>query len=318
MNYFIIFPMNRFLVLITGLVVFISPVFAQGSMPEISLAPDQTQGFLLSPSSDDNKFIVKNELMRDIIILQNQINLLDGLVERQSEVQDIALNYERIGVPFRQPSPPRSTCEKLPLNVLCLFFYPELPTNQSIVSESIDRYEDRQQQRVDEAISLLRQKAIADARLHRDGDKPIVREKRAQYYWSDIKCKNAQCSAVIESNIDSNDKLRVQSGDVHVNGLKITKIDPRDGIVLAMYDGKKVEIKPLALSGSSSVSERKESSGDVFNEDEIVDLLRENINGGVESTPSIPQAPVTTSPPPMPVTNTPEALPAMLGSTGLF
>lgn len=290
-------------------------------MPEISLAPDQTQGFSLTPSSESNKFVVKNPLMRDIIILQNQINLLDGLVERQSEVQDIALNYERIGVPFSQPSPPRSTCEKLPLNVLCLFFYPELPTNQSIVSESIDRYEERRQQKIDEAISSLRQKAIEGIRLQRNDDKPIItKNKQDQYYWSDIRCRSNQCSAVIESNADSNDKLRVKSGDVHVNGLKITKIDPREGVVMAMYDGKKVEIKPLSLSGNSSISERESNSSDEFNEDEIVDLLRENISNGIENGPvvSMPQTPVTISPPSIPVTNIQEALPEMLGATGLF
>lgn len=309
--------MNRFIIFIITIFFGSSMSMAQGSMPEISLAPGQTQGFVLDKAEKNGAFLVKNALMRDIIILQNQVNILEGLVERQSEVEDIALNYERIGVPFRQPKPPQSTCEKLPLNVLCLFFYPELPINQSIVSESIERYEERQQQKMDEAIEQLRRQVIEDARLNKSQGKNVETRQRAQYFWSDIQCKNNRCSAVIESNIDSNDKSRVRSGDMHINGLKITKIDPREGIVMAMYDGKKLEIKPLSLSGRGSGNEREISSIDKFNEDEIVDLLRDNIGGNVDFSTS-PQVPVTTSPPPMPVTNTQEALPEMLGTTGLF
>ncbi len=309
--------MNRFIILIITIIFGSSVSMAQGNMPEISLAPGQIQGFVLDQTEKNDVFLVKNALMRDIIILQNQVNILEGLVERQSEVEDIALNYERIGVPFRQPKPPKSTCEKLPLNVLCLFFYPELSINQSIVSESIGRYEARQQQQIDEAIEQLRRQVIEDVRLRKSQGKSVETRQKSQYFWSDIQCKNNQCSAVIENNIDSNDKSRVKSGDIHINGLKITKIDPREGIVMAMYDGKKVEIKPLSLSGSSPVNEREESNSNVFNEDEIVDLLRENISDASSGSPTS-QVPVSSAPPSMPVTNTQEPLPEMLGATGLF
>ena len=97
------------------------PQFSLSNIPTIELNVEGVQDYETAFSR------IPNPLMRDTLRLQYQINLLERLIRRQTEIQRIAESYESIGLPFKQPPPPETACALLPVNVLCMAFYPDLP-----------------------------------------------------------------------------------------------------------------------------------------------------------------------------------------------
>ena len=62
---------------------------AQTQFPEFSLSDDVKNNYVSSNFIQDSDIIIKRQLTKDILTLQEQINLLGGLVKRQSEIKKI-------------------------------------------------------------------------------------------------------------------------------------------------------------------------------------------------------------------------------------
>ena len=230
------------------LVIFCAAFFAFNTMP--SNAQDQFPEFLLTPNTeilepvptdDDNvQITLERPLMRDIIYLQEQINLLESLVERQSSIQKIANNYQKAGIPYKQPPPPASVCRQLPPNILCLFFYPGLDKNKMFIEETKQRIQDQNNQAL---IDSLENYALGDA----PNEKNPEPAPSLQYSWADIECRIDNCTALIVDSNDQDKRFRVKSGEKINPSFKIISVSPIG--VTAMLNDRKISLQPVSTDG---------------------------------------------------------------------
>lgn len=276
---------------------------AQSQFPEFMLSPNFTVQEPEIIEEDRVSIRLQNNLMRDTLILQEQINLLESLVERQAEIQNIAENYAELGIPYRQPPPPINVCKSLPSNVLCLFFYPELENNQSLLEEARQRTIEKQQEALMDSLAELQ---VMNSNFSENdlpsGMIPLM-AMQPRYAWADIQCLKSECTALVVSENDTGNRQRVSVGDMVDNTLKITSITPLG--IKAMIDDETIDIQPLAVDGSmieiteaSPVSDVLAANQPVF-EAPVNEALDLPFGGEVESSDE---------------TNEPN----LLGPTGLF
>jgi hypothetical protein len=302
--------------LVSGLVFGASHTHAQINFPEFSLSSTQDNSNTLNDnmvSGQSNSLLaIKNPLMRDILIIQDQINILEGLIERQAEIQNIANNYERIGLKFDQPAPSISICQQLPVNVLCLAHYPDLEVNKSIIGDGVERAQQRQVDAIQSAIDQINIEVAQENNITQQDMGATTDEPT--YGWLDIKCLNGNCSALLVNNDNSALRMRVKVGDYLGNngGYKITSISNTD--VLAKKGKETITIHPISLTGArtgpnntnqQTTSAMSSIGGALDNGANMLDSAEQVL---IPAIPDIEQAEVA---PPI-------DSPAMLGPTGLF
>lgn len=225
-----------------------SQALAQSRFPEFMLTPDFQMDEPVIAEKDRVSINLQNRLMRDIITLQDQINLLESLVERQAEIQKIAENYEDLGLPYKQPPPPQNACQNLPTNVLCLFFYPDMDNNKALLQEAEQRIQERQQQFI---MDSLAQYELYEGDLGSLDSPPntsldnMHSQPRNQFAWADIQCLRSECSALIVSTADQERRFRVNTGDTINESVTIKSISPLG--VTAHINDKEQELMPLAV-----------------------------------------------------------------------
>jgi hypothetical protein len=107
--------------------------FAQSSsLPGFSVPKDNTPVIPLGEGSDafsnyQTAFLrYENKALADTLLLQYQISILRMIIKRQDEMGRIIQSYKQLGVPFKQPKPAKTTCERIPENLLCILSYPSL------------------------------------------------------------------------------------------------------------------------------------------------------------------------------------------------
>ena len=232
------------------------------SFPEFSLG-DVIDTPSADPETGGQEFQIQTPLMRDILVLQEQINILDAMVQRQSEIQKIAQSYEEVGIAFRQPLPPEGTCRKIPFNMLCLYAYPEMEEHQPFIEQQKQRLVQKQQEAMEEAIASLRESIalspMADpletqavlSDIEQDLGVEFEPEMilRESYYWSDIRCALGTCSALVVSSLDGNKRYRVKKGDKIED--EITVNDINVGGVQVTAEGETLYLSPLPIDGSN-------------------------------------------------------------------
>ena len=248
---------------------------AQTQFPEFSLSDDVKNNSVSSNFIQDSDIIIKRQLTKDILTLQEQINLLGGLVKRQSEIKKIADNYENMGLPFKQPLPELRVCTKLPVNVLCLHSYPDLKQHDDVISQTTRRMQDQQNLAMDEAIETLNvamqkeaasapqlnQDLIDDLLSGNDGEYEVdatTQEEKDAFLWSDIQCKQSQCKALIISQSNPNNRFRVSANERIDSDTVIVKITPTK--VTAKIDGEIQTIQPMAIDGQVQPVKRKKQT----------------------------------------------------------
>lgn len=320
-----VFPLALCLLLFTS-----SDAYAQKSnFPEFSLSDNPEENIIKQTSEEKASITIKRPLTRDILLLHEQINLLEALVKRQSEISKIANSYERVGLPFTQPKPELSICEKLPENVLCLYSYPNLERHKVFFDDARTRFEISQNEAIEAALAEITEQMQAQNALNNsiidnsssddfsndideiaeniESQQVIQKVERDEFIWSDIQCLQTKCSALIISTSDSTNRFRVSSGQ-HLNEHTIVQSITPMGVT-AKIKGKVKEIKPLALEGNTqavneptTVQEMSIPTSGETVEMPINDILQANeITAGTQTTTQENQAPAP-----------------LLGPTGLF
>lgn len=244
---------------------------ARVQLPEFSLS-DKNVDFVIENNRGNYQVALssmKNELMRDVFILQNQINIIEGLVIRQGEIQTIANNYAKIGVPFKQPPPSRSVCAEIPLNILCFSSYPDLPVNVETMAKAEELFRYRQQELLDEIIAEIMNVEVVSP--NDDNVANVESIRRMDYHWADIRCKESRCSALLVTDEGNDSRFRVNVGDIVDSGkLEITNITKTN--VEALRKGEKIRIKPLSISGNPLPTPTDQTAN------EVSQILAENLS----------------------------------------
>ncbi len=296
------------------------PGFSVPSMPSEGLALDNLNRSMFS-TYETAFHRLKNPLMADTMLLQYQISLLKIMIKRQGEIDNISRSYEKLGISFKQPAPEKTTCERLPENLLCILFYPES------FDIDVSKYTDPApltgldfMAMPAEPVTPAQNKVDAPKKPEKPA-KPVEEEIKSSYQWADIQCAGKMCRAVLLDSAKSGHRMTVRMGEVLPDESVVQDIS-YTGVRLNKK-GKSLELDP-APTNPIAVSD-----GQGFGE--IGDLLR---GSGIStessgSTPSnLTAEPITAEPSspfsndPAPVTSEPAAAPAnepaMLGPTGLF
>ncbi len=301
---------------------------AQTSFPEFSLSNEQATA---NPKASINKknIVLVRPLTKDILILQEQINILQALVSRQAEIGKIADNFEKMGIPFVQPSPELSACKKLPFNLLCLYAFPDLEEHQVVIEETGLRAKRKQEEAmmiaIEELTAQLQEQSNNNnnntnidilANIDDDIIDNIVMNlpEQEDFAWSDIQCIQSKCSALFVSTIDDQKRVRANVGDALNDDIKVSMISPFK--ISAVRDNETFEIAPLPLDGIPKKTSRPSDNNRAANIQAAIsrnappNFTRDDIE-----TPDLPQ-PRSISP-----SNTDsngQETPVLLGPTGLF
>ena len=278
-----------------------SDTFAQDRFPEFLLTDDFEEPQISNNQNDNVTIVLKNPLMRDVIYLQEQINLLEALVQRQAEIQKIATNYEQIGVPYKQPPPPANVCRKLPPNVLCIYFYPDMDSNRVFLSETRSRVRERQNMAV---MQSLEDYSYTQPQSAQSEPTEILPIQTAVYKWTDIECRLGNCTALITSSDNSDNRIRVKNGDkIDGDRLRIVSINPVG--VIASIQGNEFTLQPASLAGNDYSPAPQSNDVSSILAETLMDDGNMNIQGQTQSSSSMSQ-------------NEPAVPAPMLGPTGLF
>jgi len=234
-------------------------VRAQVQLPEFSISSIPTLDNMSQDSFDYERAFsnIKNTMMADTLRLQYQINLLERLIRRQTEIQRIAESYQGVGIPFRQPAPPATACTTLPANVLCMAFYPESARYKAMIEERREEAR-REQLRQMEAMLSEYNLAAADNQDSDDGvsgetgggkgsgKSTVASDPDPDYTWSDIRCLSGKCSALLESVSDETLRYRIRLNDELPDGSKVIKISA-SGIDVTKSD-KNFNLRPKGMA----------------------------------------------------------------------
>ena len=274
---------------------------AQDQFPEFLIQSDTALTYDSVSTDNDIQITLKRPLMRDIIYLQEQINLLKGLVERQAEIQKIATNYNDAGVPYNQPAPPISVCQKLPPNILCLFFYPNLDNNKEFLIETRQRIKNKNEQAF---LESLQNYDLGDAAENESVQTSVEPVSETKYAWTDIECKLEKCSALIVSTEDQTSRFRMHTGGKITSDIEVTSITPYE--VKISKSGKQVVLQPLSTLG--------EIIAEPFPSSDVQTILHNNIIK--QNAPSNKSLPPVSSNETGGISD--DYNPITLGPTGLF
>lgn len=306
----------------------VSEVSAQINMPEFSLS--DTKSNIVVPGLDpiDTQINIQKSLTEDILSLQKEINILSGMIERQSEIRKISDNYEKVGIQFRQPLPKQTVCEDLPVNLLCLYSYPDLDINSEATEQIKDRFIEEREVAYQEAMAAIQaaqqQFSTEMASLSDISDEDvdfvnteqpfIPAEPKEVFAWQDIQCLQNTCTALIRSSKNPDMRLRVQNGETINDNVVVANIT--NTTVKIREDGQIINLNPLTKDGnfieqpsiSATISSQNESSPKTtISASDIKDAISRNQPAPAQiDVPAIPEISNTTI-------NTP-----LLGPTGLF
>ena len=270
--------MLRFLVVLTLFLLAVNEVAAQGvSLPEFSISNELVEDgktiekFQLGDSELKE---IKDKVFSDILRLQYQKYILSRLIERQSSIAVAAKQYAEMGVDFYQPPVSKGLCEQLPENLLCLGFYPGQKTYENIIRSGLEKTIDEKQSELfdrlwsqDALNENIRNSGAMDQNVSFQGG---LAEK---YAWTDIRCLNGKCDALIIDVAGEGNLARLSAGDIFPqdSSLKIASITQNE--VYLLSKDKKIRIK-----ASTAMNSRGDSQGAVSDEKqaELLRLLKEN------------------------------------------
>lgn len=307
----------------------VSSAWAEGSTPGFQLpqiiTPEDVSS--LSVDFDDAFNTIPNNYLSDSMKLNYQISLLEKMVERQSALDKVGDSFDKLGVDFDAPPPPRGICAQLPANAPCLKAYPDL--YGELVSSRKAYYEElnakatgalsgtnmgASDQENAEA-KAAREKAEAERK-----EREAKKERQERYRWSNVSCVIGQCHGVIVSGKDDGFRATVRKGmrlpdntlvqDISATGIRVS------------IDGDSIALRPAP--GDSSVATNADGTPATANE--MGGLAPDGLqkgDGGVELVPddSTQYGPIAKTATPTPDVSTPAGQTSVepaLGPSGLF
>lgn len=226
------------------------------AVPNLPLANLNEQMF----SNYETAFLkLRNRMLSDTLLLQYQINLLKILIKRQSEIDNIAKSFESLNINFNQPAPDKSICEKLPENLLCMLFYPEM------FDIDVEAYTNPQPLPAP-VVSMPQPATTTGEATGNQGGQPAAaalppeeEDVTTPFLWSDIQCAAGSCRAVLVDRRAPARRFTVRPGEelpdesvitqISYNGVTVRKEDetlrvepaPADGAIDAMNGGEENE-----------------------------------------------------------------------------
>lgn len=266
------FKIFTFVLILAGQVVANAPqIYAQSSLPGFVVPKKDSAPPLPMLNLDAQSFSnyetaflkLRNKQLSDTLLLQYQISLLKILLERQTEIDNIARSFEKLGIKFNQPAPDKTICERLPENLLCMLFYPEM------FDIDVEAYTNPQ--------PAFDMSQFLPANTPNNGQtpnntpaptaapepEPEPEEITTPYLWSDIQCAISVCKVVLLDRRNPGKAYTVRSGhimpddsivaEISYNGVKINKKGeiltvepaPADGIL----GGEGTDVEDGAVRG---------------------------------------------------------------------
>lgn len=173
---------------------------AQGSMPGytiVDLGPlnlDRGQRVERDPETVFGN--IKNNRMKSVLELQNQITMINALTNWQTQITKLEETYLRAGLPFTPPPPPRHICEQVPPNTVCSEAYSDM------------------------AAADAAPPPVVEAEKEAEAEKASV-----TYEWADIRCMAQDCRATI---VDAASGMRMTGteGESVAEGVIVQSITP--------------------------------------------------------------------------------------------
>ena len=280
------------------------PQFSISDIPTIEM--EQT-----APLDNEAAFAgIMNPLMRDTLRLQYQINLLERLIRRQTEIQRIAESYSKIGLPFKQPAPPETACMQLPVNMLCMAFYPESEKYEDLIADRRQEFSRDQARRMETMMADIN---INDL-VEQDTQTPTGQPRRQRqntpdtvYNWEDIRCLAGKCSALLVNREEADLRFRLREGDDLPTGGTVSSISV-GGVAVSM-DGENYNLR------AANVGPRTRETNAVADND-ISNILNENLDD--EAMQNVQTGDDQAIPAQTVVGGNLDAVPDALGATGLF
>lgn len=200
-----------------------------------------------APLSDLN-----NPYLKDTLILQHQIGLLERLIERQTVISKMESAYAQIGLPFHSPPPPKEICDQLPPSIPCTRGNANL-SGASLTDISIDMKDLLPKET---PTGKTPPTTTTKAATTREKSSALAQEQEpAPYNWTDISCAGTNCKAVLVKTDDPASRITVSTGDVLPDKSIVSTIS-FEGVTLSV-NGKKILLEaakaPSRGGPSSSV-----------------------------------------------------------------
>lgn len=224
---------------------------------------------------------IKNEEMRSILQLQNQIMMIQALTNWQSQITKLEETYQKAGLPFSAPNPPRAICEQVPPNSVCGAAYADLGTGAPLLpmpQNNMPKPEPVKAEAEPEP-----KKPVAEA----EPEEP----EAPRYRWADIRCMANACSAVL-INEDNGVRVSAVEGETLDDNVLVQQISPL-GVTLRA-NGVAVELLP---SDAPAQKFAKETAAPAVSaspgSDGLNDALKNVPSGAGDSPAPVPGAPAT-------------------------
>lgn len=285
---------------------------------------------------------LRNPLLSDTMLLQYQISLLKVMIKRQGEIDRIAQSYKKLDLPFKQPAPDKTVCERLPENLLCILYYPDL------FGYDVDKMSgmppmltglDFMMAPATPAPTPAPVAPAPSAPVAAPAPPPVEPEEEkvsSPYQWADIQCAGRACRAVLLDTEKTGRRMTVRMGeklpdesivqDISIAGVRVSK------------KGESLALDPAPATPSAEPGEGFGEIGDMLRASGIsttpsappaaMPAANPAQAGGEPSSPFSNEAPATDNGPGAPFANdaatvsspapAPAGEPAMLGPTGLF
>lgn len=175
----------------------------------------------------------------DVVILQYQINLLQRMIVREQEALKLIEAFSDLGIPYRPPPPPESTCKILPFNLACYKAWP------GVYGSSLPLFV-----KLAEELEQSAKDPPPPPELVERTPKPLVIQKpksvTTNYLWAEIVCAGGSCEAVLTEGEHAQTRRTVRENDLLSDGSLVTKI-LYDG-VRVLKEGKTLSLKPASAS----------------------------------------------------------------------
>lgn len=140
-----------------------------------------------------------------VLQLQDQIEILKKLSERQDALGKLRESYGSLGIPFTAPPPTRSVCEKIPPSLVCVQAYPDL-LKVAIPESDL------------EETPLVATPPVASVK------RPVPVDIGPEYRWTDVTCAGGACRAVLVEADNPRARRTVSEGEVLPGGAVVSRI----------------------------------------------------------------------------------------------
>jgi hypothetical protein len=187
-------------------------------------------------------FVEKNQVLKNILDLQNQMQLLKRVIQHETAVNQMVEASVSIGLNDPQiPAPNMEVCKSLPANIPCAQAYEEMYQDFS-VAKAAPAMPVASTQVSNADIPAL----PADALSEIPGIAEAPAATAAGIFWMDISCMSKKCSALVSADPKNPDALyRVYVGDKLEDGSTVKAISI-SGVTID-EKGKEVKLEPAPV-----------------------------------------------------------------------